>query len=432
MSRRRVTLLPDRLQRTGLLLLAASGLLLYVAFVHQLPFLGGAGGRILRADFAQANEVNDATPVRIGGIDVGTVERLAPGANHTTVLVMRITRPGLVIHRDASARIVWRTLLGGSMAIDLDPGSPSAPALAGAIPLSATSSQVDWDQLNSLLAAPSNAETGRMFGGLRTTLADHVGAGATLHQLGPALQSIEPAMQALRGQDIGDLSTLARSAARTTSALGSDNASLAGLVDGAQRTLAVTASDHAALQQAIQLSPPALASTRTTLGVLDTTLTRLDPLVTQLRPAVSLLAPTTRALRPMLLRASRVLDDAQPLLSVAPVALRALGSASINGTPLLHGLTPTVTRLNTKLLPFLNTRDSDTRLKIYEGIGPTFSAIDSAASQFDGSSWFLHFDASVGLNSLALPCDPGFNAAQLARCNALDEVLGLLSGARRR
>jgi hypothetical protein len=269
-----------------------------------------------------------------------------------------------------------------------------------------------------------------MFGGLRATLADPTGARRTLHALGPALASIGPAMQALRGEDIGDLTTLVRAGGQTASALGTDDAALAGLVDGAQLTLAVTASDHVALEHAIQLSPPALASTQSTLTVLDQTLTRLNPLVARLRPAVRVLAPATAVLRPMLGRASRVLDDAEPLLDVAPVALRGLGAAGAAGTPLVQGLTPTVRRLNSQLLPFLNTRDSDTKLKIYEGIGPTFSDIDSAASNFDGSSWFQNVDASAALNSVSLPCDPGFTGAQLARCNALNEVIGLLSARR--
>jgi hypothetical protein len=167
------------------------------------------------------------------------------------------------------------------------------------------------------------------------------------------------------------------------------------------------------------------------MTVLDTTLARLDPLVTRLRPAVRELAPTTAVLRPMLARASRVLSDAAPLLAAAPGALRGLSRAGTEATPLLQGLRPTVTRLNTELIPFLNTRDDDTKLKVYEGIGPTFSAIDSAASQFDGSSWFLHFDASAGVNSVSLPCDPGFNGAELLRCNAINEVFGLLGDRRR-
>jgi virulence factor Mce-like protein len=431
MNRPRRALGPSRLERTGALVLVVLVVLVYLALTHNFPFLGGPGGQVVRARFAQANEVNDSTPVRVGGVQVGSVQRLDPGPGYTTMLVMRLTQPGLVVHRDASARIAWRTLLGGSMAVDLDPGSPSAPALHGPIPLSATSSQVDWDQLNSLLAAPTNTELQRMFGGLRGALADPAGAGRTLDALAPALTTIGPAMNALRGQDIGDLPALVRSAGETAGALAANNSDLEGLVDGAQRTLAITASDHVALQEAIELSPPALASTQTTMTVLDTTLTRLDPLVARLRPAVRDLAPATAVLQPMLARASRVLDNTGPLLNVAPAALRGLGAAGTQGTPLLNGLSPTVNRLNAQLIPFLNTRDDDTHLKIYEGIGPTFSDIDSAASQFDGSSWFLHFDASAGVNSVSLPCDPGFNGAELLRCNAVNEVLGVLSGARR-
>jgi ABC-type transporter Mla subunit MlaD len=422
----------SRTERTGALAVAVILALMYVALTHTIPFLGGDGGRLVRAEFAQANEVNNETLVRVGGVAVGHVQGVEPAPGHTTMLLMRITQAGVVLHSDASARIAWRTLLGGSMAVDLNLGSASAPVLSGPIPLSATSSQVDWDQLNSLLAPPTRFETQRILGGLRTTLSDPLGAGRTLHALAPALATIGPAADALRGQNIGDLPGLVRSAGQTAGALGASDAALQGLLDGAQRTLLITASDHAELQQALQLSPPALASTQVTMSVLATTLTRLDPLVVQLRPAVRALAPTTAVLQPMLSRASRVLSDAVPLLNVAPGALHALGAAGAQGTPLIGGLSPTVRRLNGQLIPFLNTRDTDIKLKVFEAIGPFFSDVNSAASQFDGSSWFLHFDASAGLNSVSLPCDPGFNGSQLLRCNAVNEVLGLLSARKHR
>jgi hypothetical protein len=116
---------------------------------------------------------------------------------------------------------------------------------------------------------------------------------------------------------------------------------------------------------------------------LRTTLGHLDPLVARLHPGARALAPAARAATPALTAADAVLADARPLLRAAGPTLDALRKASASGVPLLRALDPTLQRLIAELLPFLSSRDSGTKLRIYESIGPFFASIDSAASEFD-------------------------------------------------
>jgi ABC-type transporter Mla subunit MlaD len=199
-------------------------------------------------------------------------------------------------------------------------------------------------------------------------------------------------------------------------------------VDGAQQTLAVTASHNRALAQALQLTPPALDSTLATNRKLDTTLSALDPLVAELRPGARLLAPATTVLAPMLTRLRTVLDDAQPLLRAAPSALGRLASMSRQGVPLIAGLNPVIRRLNGDLIPFLSAVDPDTRLRLYETIGPLASALSSSASLFDANGYTYNFDVQFSSGSVLLPCATGPSGTELQQCllvqNAIRALLG--------
>jgi virulence factor Mce-like protein len=396
-----------RHQLIGIAVMALGVLLLAVAFTGYVPLLGGSSGTTVSARFAQANEVDDSTPVRIGGVDVGHVVRLQAAPGNTTDVVMSITDTGVHLHADAAAQIRWRTLLGGSMYIDLHPGSPSAPPLANEIPLSRTGSQVDWDQLNAQFPTTARPQLRRELKGFAAGLSAPAREGKTLGVLGPAVQTIGQSSDALRGQDIGDLTNLVQTAAVTVKAIGAERSDLQRLVDGADHTLAVTASHNAALAQTVQLSPPALDATMTTNRILDQTLTALDPLTVRLEPGARLLGPMTAVLRPLLTRADRTLTDAVPLLRVSPGALRALAYASQQGVPLIAGLRPIVRRLNDDLLPFLARTDPDTRLKLYETLGPTASALSSTLSGFDANGYVANFNVQLSPGSFILPCDTG-------------------------
>jgi hypothetical protein len=252
-----------------------------------------------------------------------------------------------------------------------------------------------------------------------------------LHELGPDSSVIGQGSDALRGAHIGDLQRLVSSSAKVVKVLGSDTTDLQRLVEGAQQTLAVTAGHNQALAQAVQLTPSALDSTLATNLKLDATLSALDPLVERLRPGARLLGPTTAVLAPMLRRMSRVLGDARPLLQAAPAALRRLAAMSRQGVPLIAALNPIISRLNGKLIPFLNTVDPDTRLRLYETIGPLASALSSSASLFDANGYTYNFDVQGSSGSVLGPCATGPTGTQVQQCLLVQKAIRDLLGANR-
>lgn len=389
--------------RNGAILLTLATFALVSGVTHHLPLVG-TSGRLVRAEFAAADQVNDRTPVRIGGVKVGQVEKVEPGRSpgRTSVVLMRITNGGLVVRRDAGAQIRWRTLLGGSMYIDLQPGSPSAPPLAhGVIPASRTSNQVEFDQLLEVYEGGTAQAQRDMLRGVRRGLGDPRATGTALRTMSPTLRTVARGIEPLRGQNSDDLRRLVAATAKTVDGLGRDTAALQGLVDGGDRTLAVIDAQRRDLGDLIELSPPSLDSTYTTMRRLRTTLDHLDPLVTHLRPGAVALAPAASAATPTLEQTDAVLQEVRPLLLSAGPTFDSLRGASRAGVPLLRGLDPTLRRLDAELLPYLRRRDSGTRLRNYESLGPTFSVLDDVGAEYDSLGHRSRFTVPFGATSVS-------------------------------
>lgn len=409
----------------GIAVIVVLVIFLVAGFTFHIPFTGGEGGRLVRAEVDNAAAVTKRTPVRVNGVDIGRVDRVEAGStSRSATLVMRITDESIDVKRDARARVAWRTLLG-QMYVDLDPGSASAPALGdAAIPVSRTSTQVDWDDFNSIFGAQTRRRQRDVIAGFGRALTDPDGHGRTLRTLGPSIAAIGRGSAPLRGLRDGDLRRLVQTTGTTLATLAQDRASLERLVEGGYRTLSTTAGHRRALGEAVRLSPAALRSTALTMRRLVPTLDHLDPLVAAVRPGARRLGRATRVLRPALAQTDRVLRHTRPLLSAAPPALRALASAGREGVPLIEGLRPTVRRTDIELLPYLDRRDDDVGLRVYQGIGPFFSAIASAAGEFDASGHWLHFPNVEGVDSaLLLDCDPGLELQDVGRCLAVNQVM---------
>lgn len=416
--------------RAGVAALILLGLLLVVAFGGWRPWTGG--GRTLRAQFVAADQlVGDRTQVRVAGVKVGTVDRVErSGDGRGAVVVMRIDDDRVRLSADAAAHIRLRTVLAGTRYIDLDPGSPSAPPLGQVtIPISRTTSQVDWDDVTQIFETDVRSGQRRLLRGLRQGLVDPPATARTIATLGPALSVAGRGLSPVRGEQNGDLPRLVASTGRVLGAVSRDRAALTSLVRSGAHALAVTDDHRVALGQTLQLTPAALTSTEVTMRRLDRTLDRLDPLASELRPGVRKLAGTTRVLRPALDETDRLLRATGPILRDLPPALRNLASMSRQAVPLISALDPTVTRLHDELLPWLAKKDDDTKLATYEAIGPAFSVLDSAAGDFDKNGGFFHFPITPTGDTVLLNCGPGLTPGELQRCDAVNSVMGKALGA---
>ncbi|MEY2535433.1 MAG: phospholipid/cholesterol/gamma-HCH transport system substrate-binding protein, partial [bacterium] len=143
----------------GLLALAVIAAGVFLGFTKSLPF---GDDHTVEAVFPTANDIRRDSPVRIAGVDVGKVTRIAhlDGGAQAAVVTMRIDRKGLPIRRDARMKIRPRIFLEGNFFVDVQPGSPSAPELEDGerIPINQTSAPVQLDQILTDLQAPTRRD----------------------------------------------------------------------------------------------------------------------------------------------------------------------------------------------------------------------------------------------------------------------------------
>ncbi|HEY3019693.1 MAG TPA: MlaD family protein [Solirubrobacteraceae bacterium] len=388
-------------------------------------------GEVVLAVFADTGKLSPGSPVRVHGVDAGTVQdiRLDPGGRSATVQ-MKVFKDALPVHADARASIRYRTILGGNLAVDLDPGHLGR---LGARPIAAsrTTNQVELDDVTSTFTPDARRGLRSIVHQAPRALADPQAPALALEQLAGVSPAVGRASKALRGRYAGELRELRHNAAAVTATVQDDR--LQEVVADAATTLGATARRQRDLRDALHSAPGALASTRATVTRLDATLALADPLIGRLHRPARDLAPTIRTLRPVVTGADRLLAEAAPLLRSLRPASGNLASAARDTAPLLTGLDPSVRRVADDVLPSLAKVDPVSRRATYEMVGPTFAGLTGAAAPFDAEAHWFRFPAFGGANTVnTFPCrqyvtDP--EDPRLVDCGslvgALDRVLHL-------
>jgi ABC-type transporter Mla subunit MlaD len=175
--------------RFGIVVLVITAIVVYFGFTKHIPFKHGFR---LKAEFATAVNISPKSPVRIAGVNVGTVSSIKRVGN-AGMVTMEITKGGLPIHRDATLKIRARILLEGNWFVDLQPGTPSSPTVSSGytIPITQTSDPVQLDQILDALNTDTRSN-------LQTLLAEY---GAALTRKPTAAENAEqnPAVRGLNG-----------------------------------------------------------------------------------------------------------------------------------------------------------------------------------------------------------------------------------------
>jgi virulence factor Mce-like protein len=417
-----------RVIRTGAIFSAIT--LVFLWIIYTKPNILPSGGTNVKVEMADGANIRPGyTPVRVSGVEVGQVTSVERAPTHRGVLVnLKIEDgTGVDVKRDARAQLRWRTLLGRNDYIDLQPGSKSAPKLGNrVIPRSATSGQVELDQALEPLNANGRVALKTMLGEFNRGFGDPGAVGETIKTIDPSLRQLAPGLRRLRGTQPGDLTNLVRSTSRMMGALSRDELALGRVVTSGRVALGVTAARRADLAGMLREAPGAMRETRTTMVRLRTTLDALDPLAAKLRPGARTLAPaathartTLRALVPLLSDAKGMLHDLRP----AVIDLR---RASVAGAPVLDGFAPTLDRVSSKFIPWLDDRNPENKLKNYQLVGPALASGSTATSWGDANGVLANFEAGAGesLISSTLPCrtfltDPTVAAQDKIACELI-------------
>jgi phospholipid/cholesterol/gamma-HCH transport system substrate-binding protein len=142
----------------------------FLGFTKDIPFTGPFE---IKATFESANSIRPGSPVRIAGVNVGKVAQVQPmGDTSTSVVTLQISKQGLPIHEDATAKIRPRIFLEGNFFVDLRPGTPQSPDLkdGGVIKVTQTSTPVQLDEVLTSLQTDTRQDLRDVLQGLGTAL----------------------------------------------------------------------------------------------------------------------------------------------------------------------------------------------------------------------------------------------------------------------
>jgi phospholipid/cholesterol/gamma-HCH transport system substrate-binding protein len=417
-AKRRAPASPRRRRVVGLLVLGLLGVVTYGVFARELP---GTGHWSVDAVFSDSGQLRPGAPVRIAGVDVGTVARVGRGPGSTALLTLRVAAKGRPLHADAVATIRPRLFLEGSYYVDLRPGSPSAPELhAGAtLPLTQTAVPVSFTSVLSTLTRPVRDSLVDIIGQSASALGDGgaQGFGAGLRPLAPALRRGAVATQALLGEQPDDISRLISGARRVTRALATDAPALAAGITAANRATAAFADEHRALTATVTGLDATLRAAPPALTAVTDGLPAVRRLATDLRPALRHAPRTLRAATALLNQARRLVGVSE--LPAATARLRPAARQVTALAPRLRSLLPSVQRVarcvGDQGVDLLTAKLVDpphsTGQPVWQELAHSAVNTTSLAQGFDAAGHTVRFATAVQPGVLALGSVPGVGLA---------------------
>jgi phospholipid/cholesterol/gamma-HCH transport system substrate-binding protein len=406
----------------------------YLVFGGGLPF--ASTPFTLNATFTVETQLHLGSPVRIAGVNVGTVTavRRVGGNSTAAVATMSIEGNGLPIHADATADIRPRLFLEGNFYVDLHPGTPHAPTLpSGAtLPAAQTTGPVQLDRVLSALRSPTRTDLqtvlqglGQSFNGRPTAAQDAtqdpsvqgLTAGQALNRslkyAAGAFRASTIVNAALLGSQPHDLSGVVAGSARTFSALASAQTRLQDLVTTFNATMAALAARQGDLSSTISLLPPFLRAADSALGPLQASFGPTQRFAKTLTPSVKQTAPTIDAGLPWLAQSDALLSPQElgGLLNALTPAVQGTSSTLISSKALLNGSDELAKCFVHTVIPTGNERIADPPLttgqQLYQELFQSGVGLASFSQNFDGNGRYVRSAAGGGSDRVATGSLPG-------------------------
>jgi virulence factor Mce-like protein len=393
--------------------------------VFGLPTPFGSSPFVLKATFTAQTQLHLASPVRIAGVNVGTVTSVkhVAGTGNAAVVTMTVDHGGLPIHSDATINVRPRLFLEGNYYVDLQPGTPSAPTLAsgGMLPAANTTGPVQLDRVLSALRSNTRANLQTLLQGFGSALNGQptvaqdasqdptqrgLTAGQSLNQslnyAAGAFKASTIVNAALLGQQPHDLSGVVSGSAHVFGALSSQSGHLAHLIGSFDDTMAALAARQDDLSQTIALLPPLLRTTDSALGPIQASFGPTRTFARELTPSIKQLGPTITAGLPWLAQSTALFSN-QELGALLPPLSTAVDetAASLKSTKTLLESSGALARcLTHTVIPTGNQRIQDppltTGLQDYQELFQSAVGLAGAAQNFDGNGRYVRSSTGGG------------------------------------
>jgi phospholipid/cholesterol/gamma-HCH transport system substrate-binding protein len=280
--------------------------------------------------------------------------------NGRAVVTMDIYKKYRPIYRNASVLLRPRTPLK-DMYLELDPGSPSAGAVAnnGFLSVANTSPDINVEEILSSLDADTRNYLLLLLGGGAQLFHDNGASGAapsakavsdlrgTFKRFAP-LNRDTATFTKLLAQRTQNIRRSIHNLQLVTRALGSVDGRLTSLINSSNTNFQAISSQDANLEQALTLLPGTLQQTTQTLGKVQAFANASTPALRGLLPFAHAFGPALAAARPLFRQTTPVIRDQLRPFSVAvqPVA-RILSPASAKLRVATPALTKAIGVLNT-------------------------------------------------------------------------------------
>jgi virulence factor Mce-like protein len=395
----------------GILVILGLVFAFYVAASKHLPFV--SSGHKVHLEFASANQVAPDSPVRIAGVNVGKVESIDAGPNHTANVTVSLDDEALPLHTDATARIRPRTFLEGAFFVDMTSGSPSAPELPddGTIPVGQTSDPVQVDQILTSLQPPVRESLRSALRGLATALSDGgpTAINRTIPVLHPLFRDSAIVSDAFTGTAPNDLSGAIASSSKLATALAHDRPRLGSLISSFSTVAAALSSRQRQLGESIGGLDNVLRESPPTLDAIEAATPDAERLVSAARPLLRRAPGVVNPTVPLSGQLRKLLRPSQlpALVSLAAPAVRSLAGAAPDTTVAFAGLRDPVSCLRHNALPTLRKPVEDGDLSTgqpnYRELLYALSGLASASRNFDGNGFATRYYAGFGDELLTTP-----------------------------
>jgi phospholipid/cholesterol/gamma-HCH transport system substrate-binding protein len=420
------------------LMIAVTVFIVFYAFNQGLPFISQY---TMYAIVNNSVNVRSSSPVRIAGINVGTVSGTSPDGRMTKI-AFTMQSNGLPIHTDATVTIRDRLFLEGGYYLQLDPGSPDAPLAHDGFTIQQrnTASPVQFYKLLSTFTASSRTSLADILNTFNVAFSPATGApeadsGAgglkrAIPQLAPLLKDVSWVSQALTGTHAGDVERLLSSGSQVTTTLNDNGAKLDDLITGLDNTSGALAATDASLaetvsgvDQTLQVAPPSFTA-------VDRSLPPVEKLARTLTPSLKVAPPIITQLSGTVTQVTSIVKPSRrgPLISALrttftdlPKVLTQLGTAF----PMTQAVSECLSR---NIVPILDSDVQDGSLSTGEPVWQDFvhflPNVAGATGSFDGDGHYTRTLLGVGTDSLTGGALDGITSTLNTITNGLDAATG--------
>jgi phospholipid/cholesterol/gamma-HCH transport system substrate-binding protein len=322
-------------------------LFLWVTFGGPTPFR--AKTYELKVPFDEATQLAEQSDVRISGVNVGKVQKIALAPNGRQALAtVAIDDQYAPLPESTRAILRTKTLLGETY-IELTPGSREGTELAdgGTLAEANVAESVQLDEIFRTF----DPETRAAFQGWMQEAAIAInGQGQSLSYaiggLEPTFAEFDKLFRVLDSQRLA-VGRLFRNGATTFRALRGREGQLGDLIQSSNAVFQTTARRDRDIEALFRAFPTFLDESRLTVSRLKEFSLEADPLMRQLVPAAEQLSPTLISLSKLAPESKAFFEGLGPVIKLAPEGFAAFRQIFADEfPPLLRALDPFIRNLN--------------------------------------------------------------------------------------